>query len=58
MKTVVMLIPPLRCKVESRSIIYLGTVTLYCDKFEHLGHIVDEDPSDDGESDCEEEIWR
>ena len=40
-KTVAMLLPPLRCKVETKPNYYLGTVLLsYLDKFKYVGHII------------------
>ena len=53
-KTVVMLIPAPRCKVETKPNVYLGTVLLsYVDKFKYLGHIINDQLSDDEDIDRE-----
>ena len=49
-----MLIPPPRCKVETKPNVYLGTVLLsYVDKFKYLGHIINDQLSDDEDIDRE-----
>ena len=53
-KTVVMRIPPPRCKLQARPNIYLGRIMLsYVEKFKYLGHIITCDLSDDDDIDRE-----
>ena len=53
-KTVAMLIPPSRYKFETKPNVSLGTVLLsYVEKFRYLGHIINDEISDDSDIDRE-----